>query len=67
MEISKIGIAGTVGAGKTTFVRAISEIDVVDTDRIASDDTASIKPTTTVAMDFGRLTLNSGQILKNVL
>lgn len=63
MEILKIGIAGTVGAGKTTFVRAISEIEVVDTERIANDETALIKSTTTVAMDFGRLTLNSGQIL----
>lgn len=63
MEILKIGIAGTVGAGKTTFVRAISEIEVVDTERIASDETALMKSTTTVAMDFGRLTLNSGQIL----
>ncbi len=63
MEILKIGITGTVGAGKTTFVRAISEIEVVDTDRIAKDETALIKPTTTVAFDFGRLTLNSGQIL----
>lgn len=63
MEILKIGITGTVGAGKTTFVRAISEIEVVSTERVASDEIASIKPTTTVAFDFGRLTLNSGQIL----
>ena len=63
MEILKIGVTGTVGAGKTAFVRAISEIEVVDTERSASDETALIKPTTTVAFDFGRLTLNSGQIL----
>jgi hypothetical protein len=63
MEILKIAIAGTVGAGKTSFVRAISEIEVVDTERRATDETALLKPTTTVAFDFGRLTLNSGQIL----
>lgn len=63
MEILKIAIAGAVGAGKTSFVRAISEIEVVDTERQATDETALLKETTTVAFDFGRLTLNSGQIL----
>lgn len=63
MEILKIAIAGAVGAGKTSFVRAISEIEVVDTDRRATDETALLKSTTTVAFDFGRLTLNSSQIV----
>ncbi|MCU0532698.1 MAG: ATP/GTP-binding protein [Hydrococcus sp. Prado102] len=63
MEILKIAIAGTVGVGKTSFVRAVSEIDVVETERYATDATALLKLTTTVAFDFGRLTLNSGQIL----
>jgi uncharacterized protein len=63
MEILKIAIAGAVGSGKTSFVRAISEIDVVETERFATDETALLKLTTTVAFDFGRLTLNSGQIL----
>jgi uncharacterized protein len=63
MEILKIAIAGAVGSGKTSFVRAISEIDVVDTERFATDETGLLKLTTTVAFDFGRLTLNSGQIL----
>jgi uncharacterized protein len=63
MEILKIAIAGAVGAGKTSFVRVISEIEVVDTEKQATDETALLKETTTVAFDFGRLTLNSGQIL----
>lgn len=63
MEILQIAIAGTVGVGKTSFVRAISEIEVVDTEKQATDETALLKPTTTVAFDFGRLTLDSGQIL----
>jgi hypothetical protein len=63
MEILKIGVTGTVGAGKTSFVRAISEIEVVDTERTITDETALLKSSTTVGFDFGRLTLNSGQIL----
>jgi hypothetical protein len=63
MEKLQIAITGAVGAGKTSFVKAISEIDVVDTERRATDEIASIKATTTVALDFGKITLNSGQIL----
>ena len=55
MEIMRLVVTGTVGAGKTTFIRTISEIEVVDTDRTATDDTALMKRTTTVAFDFGRL------------
>jgi uncharacterized protein len=63
MEILKIVITGAVGAGKTTFIRNISEIDVVDTDRRATDETAEIKSKTTVALDFGRLTIGPNQAL----
>ncbi len=63
MEKLQIVVTGAVGAGKTSFIRAISEIQVVDTDRRATDETALIKSTTTVAMDFGKIKLNSGQIL----
>lgn len=55
MEIMKLVVTGPVGAGKSTFIRSVSEIAVVDTDRQATDDTAKLKPKTTVAMDFGRL------------
>jgi hypothetical protein len=63
MEILQIAIAGAAGAGKTSFVRAISEIEVVNTERRATDETASLKSTTTVAFDFGRITLNSEQVV----
>jgi uncharacterized protein len=63
MEIFKIAIAGNVGAGKTTFIRSISEIEVVSTERTATDGVASLKKDTTVAMDFGKLTLNEEQVL----
>lgn len=55
MEIMKLVVTGPVGAGKSTFIRTVSEIDVVDTDRVATDETASMKAKTTVAFDFGRL------------
>lgn len=55
MEIMRLVVAGTVGAGKSTFIRTISEIEAVDTDRIATDETALLKRKTTVALDFGRL------------
>ncbi len=55
MEIMNLVVTGTVGAGKTTFIRSVSEIEVVDTDRRATDEVADMKQNTTVAMDFGTL------------
>lgn len=55
MEIMRLIVTGTVGAGKSTFIRSISEIEVVDTDTRATDETALLKQKTTVAFDFGRL------------
>ncbi len=55
MEIMNLVVTGTVGAGKTTFIRSVSEIEVVDTDRKATDDVANLKQNTTVSMDFGTL------------
>lgn len=55
METMRLVVTGAVGAGKSTFIRSISEIQVVDTDRRATDETAQLKDNTTVAFDFGRL------------
>lgn len=55
MEIMRLVITGPVGSGKSTFIRTISEIEVVDTDRTATDETAQLKKKTTVAFDFGSL------------
>jgi uncharacterized protein len=55
MEHMRLLVTGAVGAGKSTFIRSISEIDVVDTDALATDETALLKKKTTVAFDFGRL------------
>jgi uncharacterized protein len=58
MEIMRLVVTGCVGAGKTTFIRSISEIEVVDTDRQATDEVTEIKQNTTVSMDFGKLTFS---------
>jgi uncharacterized protein len=63
MEILRILITGTVGAGKTSLIRTISEIEVVDTDKRATDEITDIKSSTTVALDFGRLTIGKNQSL----
>lgn len=57
----KIIFTGPVGAGKTTAIKTISDIDVVNTESRASDDVARRKETTTVAMDYGTLNLGNGQ------
>lgn len=56
----KIVFAGSVGAGKTRAIRALSDIDVVSTEAEASDEVRKIKRTTTVAMDYGVMRLGNG-------
>ncbi len=63
MQTVKMVISGAVNAGKTQFIRAISEIEVVSTERKATDDTKDIKKETTVAMDFGRISVGDDLVL----
>src|SRR5438093_12599857 len=59
----KIVITGPFAAGKTTLIRTISEITVLSTEKDITDDTRSRKSETTVAMDFGRITIDRDLVL----
>ena len=63
MQSVKMVITGPFSAGKTQFIQTISEIDVVSTERRLSRREAGSKEETTVAMDFGRLTIDDDLVL----
>lgn len=59
----KMVVTGPFSAGKTEFVKTVSEIDVVSTERGISAEEERIKQRTTVAMDFGRITVDDSLVL----
>ena len=65
MQTVKMVITGPFSAGKTEFIRSISEIDVVTTDESISSSSAEYetKEATTVAMDSGRITVDDDLVL----
>lgn len=63
MQAVKMVVTGPFSAGKTEFISAVSEIDVVSTERRISSSAEKVKETTTVAMDFGRITVDDDLVL----
>ena len=64
MQTVKMVVTGPFSAGKTEFIRSVSEIDVVSTERkISGVQEKAVKELTTVAMDFGRITVDDDLVL----
>jgi hypothetical protein len=63
MHRLKVVVTGPFNSGKTQFIKSVSEIDVVSTERkVTLPEHAAIKGETTVAMDFGRITLGDQKV-----
>src|SRR5574338_1337228 len=64
MQTVKMVVTGPFSAGKTEFIQSVSEIDVVSTERrVSTKEERAVKQNTTVAMDFGRITVDEDLVL----
>jgi hypothetical protein len=64
MQTVKMVVTGPFNAGKTQFIQSVSEIDVVSTERrLSAGPERAVKEQTTVAMDFGRISIDQDLVL----
>jgi small GTP-binding protein len=63
MQTVKMVVTGPFNAGKTEYIQTVSEIDVVSTEKKITSEAEMIKSQTTVAMDFGRITVDDDLVL----
>ena len=63
MQTVKMVVTGPFNSGKTEFIQTVSEIDVVSTERRITSAAEKVKESTTVAMDFGRITVDDELVL----
>src|SRR5512136_2532991 len=63
MQTVKMVVTGPFNSGKTEFIRSVSEINVVSTEKRISSEQEKVKDSTTVAMDFGRITVDNDLVL----
>ena len=56
--------AGPMGAGKTTAIKSLSDIPVIATEAANSDRATADKPTTTVALDYGEISVNDEEKIR---
>ncbi|MDH5505770.1 MAG: ATP/GTP-binding protein [Anaerolineae bacterium] len=63
MQTVKMVVTGPFNAGKTEFIQTVSEIDVVSTEKKITSEAEKVKDSTTVAMDFGRITVDDSLVL----
>ncbi len=61
-NLYKVIVTGPFNSGKTTFVKAISDIDVVMTERRLTTEDRGIKAETTIAMDYGRADIDGNTV-----
>lgn len=60
----KIIVSGTMGAGKTTAIGVISDVAPITTEAANSDQASSTKASTTVALDYGEISLEGGDRIR---
>lgn len=63
MNLMRLVVTGSVGAGKSTFVQTVGEMGSVSVEEIATDETALLKKTTTVAFDFSCVSIPPNRTL----